>query len=82
MTSKAKTPGGNRASDEVLFSGGTEATVTPIARPVTVTTSGRVETAVRCPECSAWHRHIGIGLKTAPCGAIYRVEYKNQRRAA
>ena len=82
MTTNAKTrrvmTGG---SQEVLFGGGTDTTVPrlPVARPVPVVTSGRVETAVRCPECDAWHRHTSLGVKTAPCGAKYNVQPKRGR---
>ncbi|MFG2637126.1 hypothetical protein ACGFX8_25245 [Streptomyces sp. NPDC048362] len=37
----------------------------PIARPVPVQTSGRLEFAARCPEC-----------KTAPCGLLYVVQLR------
>lgn len=47
-----------------------------IARPVPVQTSGRLEFAARCPSCSDWHRHIGLGERRAPCGAVYRLEFK------
>lgn len=52
-----------------------------IARPVPVQTSGRLEFAARCPECKTWHRHVGLGDKTGPCGATYRLEFKNKRAA-
>lgn len=48
----------------------------PIARPVPVKTSGRLEFAARCPECRNWHRHIGLGEKDAPCGAHYLLQFK------
>lgn len=54
----------------------------PIARPVPVQTSGRLEFATRCPSCHAWHRHIGLGEKLAPCGAIYRLEFKTKLKGA
>lgn len=47
-----------------------------IARPVPVQTSGRMEFAARCPVCRDWHRHVSLGLKEAPCGAIYQLEFK------
>ena len=47
-----------------------------IARPVPVQTSGRTEFAARCPKCRDWHRHVALGLKTAPCGAVYTLEFK------
>ncbi|MEV8036721.1 hypothetical protein [Streptomyces sp. NPDC086182] len=46
----------------------------PIVRPLVVVTSGRIETAVRCPNCADWHRHVGLGKRRAPCGAIYRIQ--------
>jgi len=53
-----------------------------IARPVPMETSGRLEFAVRCPECKSWHRHVGLGRKDAPCGAHYRVEFASKGAAA
>jgi hypothetical protein len=53
-----------------------------IARPVPMQTSGRLEFATRCPECRAWHRHIGLGEKDAPCGAHYRLEFASKGAAA
>ncbi|WP_406128337.1 hypothetical protein OHQ89_42745 [Streptomyces canus] len=66
-------------SQEVFDIGGdaqTDVIVTPIARPVPVQTSGRTEFAARCPKCGDWHRHVALGLKTAPCGAIYELKFK------
>lgn len=62
-----------------LFPGGTSL---PIARPVPVQTSGRLEFAARCPSCSSWHRHVGLGEKLAPCGTHYRLEFKTQLKGA
>ncbi|MFF7973841.1 hypothetical protein [Streptomyces sp. NPDC007905] len=45
-------------------------------------TSGRLEFAVRCFQCGAWHRHIGLGRKDAPCGAHYRLEFASKGAAA
>lgn len=58
-----------------------EADALLIARPVPVSTSGRVEFAARCPQCRDWHRHIGLGEKDAPCGAHYRLEFANKGAA-
>ena len=52
-----------------------------IARPVPVSTSGRLEFAARCPHCRSWHRHIGLGEKDAPCGAHYLLEFANKGAA-
>lgn len=54
----------------------------PIARPVPVQTSGRLEFAARCPECRDWHRHIGLGEKDAPCGARYLLQFKTKLKGA
>lgn len=54
----------------------------PIARPVPVQTSGRLEFAARCPECRDWHRHVSLGEKDAPCGAHYRLEFKTKLKGA
>lgn len=54
----------------------------PIARPVIVGTAGRIEYAARCPQCRDWHRHVSLGEKTAPCGAVYLLEPRRGRQAA
>lgn len=72
-------------SQEVFDIGGdaqTDVIVAPIARPVPVQTSGRLEFAVRCAKCGVWHRHVSLGEKTAPCGATYRLEFKNKLKGA
>lgn len=53
-----------------------------IARPVPVSTSGRLEFAARCPSCGDWHRHIGLGEKDAPCGAHYLLQFKTKLKGA
>jgi len=53
-----------------------------IARPVPVQTSGRTEFAARCPTCHDWHRHVGLGVKIAPCGAVYKLEFANKTKGA
>lgn len=53
----------------------------PIARPVPVQTSGRLEFAARCPNCRDWHRHVGLGERRAPCGVIYLLEFANKGAA-
>ncbi|MFL5995894.1 MAG: hypothetical protein ACJ736_16585 [Streptomyces sp.] len=54
----------------------------PIARPVPVQTSGRLEFAARCPNCRDWHRHVGLGERRAPCGVIYLLEFANKAKGA
>jgi len=54
----------------------------PVARPVPMQTSGRLEFAARCPECGTWHRHVSLGEKDAPCGAHYRLEFASKGAAA
>lgn len=54
----------------------------PIARPLPVQTSGRLEFAARCPDCADWHRHVSLGVKDAPCGAHYRLEFKTKLQEA
>lgn len=54
----------------------------PVARPVPMQTSGRLEFAARCPVCRDWHRHVSLGDKDAPCGAHYRLEFKNKLKGA
>ncbi|WP_216587527.1 hypothetical protein [Streptomyces brasiliscabiei] len=86
MTQNAEMPGvDGRAFQEVLDIGGdaqTDAIVTPVARPVPLQTSGRLEFAARCPKCRTWHRHISLGEKDAPCGAHYRLEFASKGAAA
>jgi len=53
----------------------------PIARPLPVQTSGRLEFAARCPDCGDWHRHVSLGEKDAPCGAHYRLEFASKGAA-
>ncbi|MBB3081268.1 hypothetical protein [Streptomyces violarus] len=36
-------------------------------------TRGRVEFAVRCPECGHLHRHVNLGIVDAPCGTSYNL---------
>jgi hypothetical protein len=54
----------------------------PIARPVPVQTSGRLEFAARCPNCRDWHRHVGLGERRAPCGVIYLLEFATKAKGA
>ncbi|MDX3753994.1 hypothetical protein [Streptomyces sp. AK02-04a] len=54
----------------------------PIARPVPVQTSGRLEFAARCFKCGVWHRHVSLGEKDAPCGAHYLLEFKTKLKGA
>lgn len=61
---------------------GAEPIVEQIARPVPVQTTGRTEFAARCPSCRDWHRHVALGLKVAPCGAVYRLEFANKTKGA
>ncbi|MEU5345702.1 hypothetical protein AB0H18_33545 [Streptomyces sp. NPDC020766] len=68
----------NAAVAEVIVPQGTDM---PVARPVPVQTSGRLEFAARCPQCRSWHRHIGLGEKDAPCGAHYLLQFKNKEAA-
>lgn len=67
---------------EVLFAGGAGTRHSLTARPVVVITAGRIEYAARCPQCRDWHRHVSLGEKTAPCGAVYLLEPKRGRAAA
>jgi hypothetical protein len=59
-----------------------QSTDMPIARPVPVQTSGRLEFAARCPVCRDWHRHIGLGVRDAPCGATYLLQFKTKLKGA
>ncbi|MGW2228162.1 hypothetical protein [Streptomyces formicae] len=54
----------------------------PVARPLPVQTSGRLEFTARCPECSDWHRHVSLGEKRGPCGTRYRLEFKTKLKGA
>ncbi|PZH20155.1 hypothetical protein C1I97_01640 [Streptomyces sp. NTH33] len=77
MPTVAQTP--DQAQQPGLFPGDD---ALPVARPVPMQTSGRLEFAARCPECRAWHRHVSLGVKDAPCGATYRLETKGHRQEA
>jgi hypothetical protein len=46
-----------------------------------VATRGRVEFAVRCPECGHLHRHISLGIVDAPCGTSYNLGIRRGRVA-
>jgi hypothetical protein len=54
----------------------------PIARPIPVQTSGRLEFAARCCNCKSWHRHVSLGIKVAPCGIVYRLEFATKLKGA
>ncbi|MDJ0345953.1 hypothetical protein QMK19_30580 [Streptomyces sp. H10-C2] len=86
MTVNAKmgrlVPGPSQGS---LFAAGGEADTKvprlPAARPVVVVTAGRIEYAARCPQCRDWHRHVSLGEKRAPCGAVYELQPRRGRVA-
>jgi len=61
--------------------GGSDTTVArvPRAHPMIVATRGRVEFAVRCPECGHLHRHITLGIVDAPCGTVYNLGIRRGR---
>jgi hypothetical protein len=83
MTQNAETPRAESGASQENRAASAEAIVPQlIARPVPVQTSGRTEFAARCPKCRDWHRHVGLGLKAAPCGAIYRLEFASKIRGA
>lgn len=54
----------------------------PVARPLPVQTSGRLEFTARCPDCGDWHRHVSLGEKRGPCGTRYRLEFKTKLKGA
>lgn len=82
MTRNAETPRAESGAFQESSRGGAELIVPQlIARPVPVSTSGRLEFAARCPQCRSWHRHIGLGEKDAPCGAHYVLEFANKGAA-
>lgn len=41
------------------------------ARPLT--TAGRVQLLVDCPNCGSVHRHLDTGLRRGPCGGRYAI---------
>jgi len=85
MTRNSANPGVHqspRGKQMALDGGGTSTSLPPIARPILVITRGRIETVVRCPGCGDMHRHIGLGERHAPCGAVYRVQPRRGRAAA
>lgn len=82
MTENAETPRAESgASQENRAVGAEPILAQPVARPVPVQTSGRLEFAARCPECRTWHRHVSLGEKDAPCGAHYLLEFANKGAA-
>lgn len=68
-----------RAQQGAFFPGSGEP---PIVRPLALVTRGRVEFMGRCPGCDRHHRHVHLGLVTAPCGARYRLQTKRTKGAA
>jgi len=64
-----------------LFAADSGKAAIPTARPVVVITRGRVEYAARCPQCQAWHHHVSLGGKRAPCGAVYLLQPRRGRAA-
>ena len=82
MTENAETPRAESGAFQETSAVGAEPILAQlVARPVPVSTSGRLEFAARCPRCKSWHRHIGLGEKDAPCGAHYLLEFKNKEAA-
>jgi hypothetical protein len=45
-------------------------------------TSGHRQLIVRCPQCRELHRHLGLGVRKAPCGCVYVVRVRRDIRAA
>lgn len=83
MSQNAETPRAESGASQEISAVGAEPMVPQlIARPVPVQTSGRTEFAARCPTCHDWHRHVGLGVKVAPCGAIYKLEFANKIKGA
>lgn len=83
MTRNAETPRLDPGAHQETCADGADAIVPQlVARPVPVQTSGRLEFAARCPECHDWHRHVSLGVKDAPCGAHYVLEFKAKLKGA
>lgn len=51
------------------------------ARPLVLTTRGRVEYLAHCPKCRDWHRHVHLGTVTGPCGVEYELQPRRGRAA-
>lgn len=54
----------------------------PTVRATDLITNGNVQAVVRCPSCSALHRHLGLGLRRSPCGRWYVVAEPRKSRSA
>lgn len=83
-------PAGTGANVEDQMATGSSVTVAqgkspwkrlPRVRPYLIATRGRIEYAVRCPACKHMHRHIHLGINSAPCGAEYNVRARRGRHA-
>lgn len=45
----------------------------PNVRAKHLATAGHQQAVVKCPNCAQLHRHLGLGVRRSPCGAIYVV---------
>lgn len=68
----------DNAQQGAFFPGSNEP---PIVRPIALATRGRVEFTGKCP-CGSWHRHVHLGLVTAPCGTEYNLQPRRAKGAA
>lgn len=54
----------------------------PNVRAKQLVTAGHRQAVVKCPSCSQLHRHLGLGVRRSPCGAIYVVWPPRRARTA
>ncbi|GHD13282.1 hypothetical protein GCM10010313_37930 [Streptomyces violarus] len=74
MSAKKNAPGATGALRDQLDGGSTHSVArVKRAHPMIMATRGRVEFAVRCPECGHLHRHVNLGIVDAPCGTSYNL---------
>lgn len=45
----------------------------PTVPGIDLITAGTLQIVVNCPHCGGHHRHLGLGLRRAPCGRPYIV---------
>jgi hypothetical protein len=59
-----------------------ETTPIPNVRARALRTAGHHQAVVKCPSCGELHRHLGLGVRRSPCGAVYVVRPPRAVRAA
>lgn len=52
----------------------------PNVRARHLATAGHQQAIVKCPNCAQLHRHLGLGVRRSPCGALYVVREPRKAR--